>query len=182
MVYHAREAEIETGGAGRQVVRLLATLVGAALLVVGAFLDWTPSRTGEKLTIKALVQTNFGGQGDIVKTVGGLGILIGLVALIGLVDRTGWITRLAGAVSLVVFVMFGIEMFRSVGNHLGTAAGDVRLGAWLALAAGLVLLIGGFFGSHVVTGVPASIDEPSIDATSTRAEALPTSGQLPPAR
>lgn len=182
MVHQAHEAEIETGGAGRQVIRLFATLVGAGLLVVGAFLDWTPSRTGEKLTIKALFQTDLGGQGDIVKTVGGLGILIGLVALIGLVDRTGWITRLAGAASLVVFVLFAIEMFRSVGNHLDTAAGDVRIGAWLALAAGLVLLLGGFFGSHVVTAVPASIDEPSIDATSTRAEALPTARQAPPAR
>jgi hypothetical protein len=169
MVYQAREAEIETGGAGRQVGRLFATLVGVALLVVGAFLDWTPSRTGEKLTIKALVQTDLGGQGDIAKTVGGLGILIGLVALIGLVDRTGWLTRLAGAASLVVFVMFGIEMFRVVGNNLGTAAGDVRLGAWLTLAAGIVLLVGGFLGSHVVTGVPASVEEPRVNRTSTRA-------------
>jgi hypothetical protein len=169
MVSHIREADIETGGTGRQVLRLLATLVGAALLVVGAFLDWAPSRIGDKLTIKALVQTDLSGQSDIAKTVGGLAILIALVALIGLVDRTGWITRLTGAASLVVFVMFGIELFRVVGNHLGTAAGDVRTGAWLALAAGIVLLIGGFFGSHVVAGVPATVEERSIDKTTTRA-------------
>ena len=168
--HQVHEAEIETGGAGRQVGRLLATLVGVALLVVGAFLDWAPSRTGDKLTIKALVQTDLAGQGDLVKTVGGLSILIGLVALIGLVDRTGWITRLAGAASLVVFVMFAIEVFRFVGNHLNTAASDVKLGAWLTLAAGIVLLIGGFFGSHVVTGVPATIEQQRrADADSTRA-------------
>jgi hypothetical protein len=170
MVHQVHEAEIETGGAGRQVGRLLATLVGVALLVVGAFLDWMPSRTGDKLTIKALVQTDLAGQGDLVKTVGGLSILIGLVALIGLVDRTGWITRLAGAASLVVFVMFAIEAFRFVGNHFNTAVSDVRLGAWLTLAAGIVLLIGGLFGSHVITGVPASIEQQRrVNADSTRA-------------
>ena len=169
MVSQIREADIETGGAGRQVFRLFATLAGAALLVVGAFLDWAPSRTGDKLTIKALAQPDLGGQGDIVKTVGGIAILIGLVALIGLVDRTGWITRLSGAASLVLFVLFAIEVFRVVGNHLGTAAGDVRIGAWLALVAGIVLLIGGFFGSHVVAGVPATVAEPKAAKTRTRA-------------
>ena len=169
MVSQVREADIETGGPGRQVFRLLFTLVGVALLVVGAFLDWAPSRTGEKLGIKALVQPHLTAQGDIVKTVGGLAILIGLVALIGMVDRTGWITRLAGAASLVVFVMFAIEMYRVVGNHLGTAASDARIGAWLTLAAGVVLLIGGLFGAHVVAGVPATVAEPKAARTRTRA-------------
>jgi hypothetical protein len=158
-MYEAYEADVETGGTGRQVGRLVATLIGVAALVVGAFLNWTPARTGDKLTVRALVQTDFGAHSDIVKTVGGISILIALVALIGLVDRTGWLTRLTGAAALVVFVMFAIEAYRFYGDNLGTAVRDVRAGLWLQLAGGLLLLIGGFFGSRTVVGVPARLEE-----------------------
>jgi hypothetical protein len=168
MAPKVREADIEAGGLASQAARLLATLVGVALLVAGAFLDWTPARTGERLTIKALAQTDFGPQSDIVKTVGGLAILIGLVALVGLVDRTGWLTRLAGAAALVVFVMFAIEAYRYYGDDFSTAVQDVRLGFWLQLVAGVVLLIGGFFGARVVPGVPASVEAPRTRKESAR--------------
>jgi hypothetical protein len=161
MVHEAYEADVETGGPGRQVGRLLATLIGVALLVVGAFLPWTPAHTGDKLTVKALVQPDFGAQPDLVRTVGGISILISLVALIGLVDRTGWLTRLAGAAALVVFVMYAVEAYRVFGHDFNTAVHDVRAGAWLLLAGGVVLLIGGFFGARTVVGVPATVQEPS---------------------
>ena len=170
MEHGAYEAEVETGGAGRQAGRLLATLAGVALLVVGAFLDWAPSRTGDKLTVKALVQPDFGGESDLVRTVAGFAILIGLVALIGLVDRTGWLTRLAGAAALVVFVMFAIEVYRFFGHDLNTAVHDVRIGAWLLLAGGVLLLLGGFFGSSTVVKVPASVEEPKARHSSIGSE------------
>ncbi|HTJ66391.1 MAG TPA: sugar:proton symporter [Actinospica sp.] len=159
MVHETYEAEVATGGAGRQVGRLLATLVGVALLVVGAFLNWTPDRTGDELTVKALVQPNFGGESDIVRTVGGLTILIALVALAGLVDRTGWLTRLAGAAALVVFVMFAIQAYRFFGHDFNSAVHDVRVGGWLLLVGGVVLLVGGFLGARVVR-VPAEVEDP----------------------
>jgi len=168
------QAEVETGGHGRQAWRLLSTLVGAAALVVGAFLDWVASRTGDKLTIKALVQTDFGDRSDIVRTVGGLSILIALVALVGLVDRTGWLTRLAGAAAVVVFVMFAIEAYRFYGSDLGTAVHHLRAGAWLQLGGGFVLLIGGFFGAATVTKVPLAVDEGRYDASGTEVGGEPT--------
>lgn len=164
MGHEAYEAEIETGGAGRQVGRLIATLIGAVALVAAAFLKWTAPRTGDKLTLRALVQTDFGAQPDIVKTVGGLSILIGLVAVAGLVDRTGWLTRLAGAAALVVSVMFAIETFRSNGSHLGTALHDsAHMGSGLELVGALVLLIGGFLGSRVVRVAAVAEPEPIED-------------------
>jgi hypothetical protein len=157
------QAEIESGGHGRQAWRLLLTFVGAGALVVGAFLHWVVFRTGDRLTIRALVQTDFGGSADIVKTAGGLSILIALVALIGLVDRTGWLTRLSGAAAVVVFVMFAIEAYRFYGNDLDTAVGHLRTGAWLLLGGGLALLLGGFFGAATVTKVPLAVDEGRLD-------------------
>lgn len=152
------EAEVDRNGrGGHQAGRVLATLLGAGALVVAAFLDWIPGHAGDKLTDKALVQTTFAAQNDLVKAVGGLCILIALVALVGLVDRTGWLTRLAGAASLVVFVMFGVQAYRFYGHDLGTAAGRLQSGAWLTLAAAVVLLLGGFLGARVVR-VPTAVE------------------------
>jgi hypothetical protein len=150
------EAEVDGNTAARQAGRIIATLIGAAALIGGAFMTWIPNRTGDKITDKALVQTDFTGQGDLMKAVGGLSILIALVALVGLVDRTGWLTRLAGAASLVVFVMFGVQAYRYYGRGLGTVADNLRPGAWLVLAAAAVLLIGGFLGARVVR-VPTAV-------------------------
>lgn len=161
------EAEIEHHGRrGRQAGRVLATLVGAAALLVGAFLTWVPGRTGDKLTDRALVQPNFGAQGDLVKAVGGLSILIALVALLGLVDRTGWLTRLAGGAGLVVFVMFGVQAYRFYGHDLGTEADRFGSGTWLVLAGAAVLLFGGFLGARMVR-VPVT-PRPERPARSTK--------------
>lgn len=155
----AYKADVETGGAGRQVFRLVATLLGVALAVAGAFADWVPGTPGDRLTVKALVRPDLATDGDIVKTAGGLSILIALVALVGLVDRTGWLSRLAGVAALVVFVMFAIEAYRSYGQDLGTTAHHMQAGAWLLLAGGLVVLIAGIHGSRTVVGVPATREE-----------------------
>lgn len=145
-----REAEVERDRAVRQAGRVIATLIGATLLIIGAFLDWIPGRAAETLTDKALVQADFGVQDDFVKAVGGLCVLIGLVALIGLADRTGRLTRLAGAAALVLFVMFAIQAYRFYGDAFGTAAGRLGAGAWLVLAGAVVLLVGGFLGARVI--------------------------------
>ena len=148
-------AEADRNG-GRQAGRVLATLIGAAALVVGAFLGWVPGRTGDELTDKALVQADFAAQHSLVAAVGGVSILIALVALFGLVDRSGWLTRLTGAASLVLFVMFGVQAYRFYGHDFGTAVGDLRPGAWLVLGAAVVLLIGGFLSGGVVRVPPAA--------------------------
>ena len=162
------EAEIHPEGRrGHQAGRVLATVIGAGALIVGAFLNWIPGHTGDKITDKALVQTTFAVQNDLVKALGGLCILIALIALIGLVDRTGWLTRLAGAASLVMFVLFGVQAFRFYGDNLGTAASHLQAGAWLTLAAAVVLLAGGFLGARVAR-VPTVVDAERAHASGNR--------------
>jgi hypothetical protein len=159
MEHEAYETGIETGGDGRQAGRLAATVIGALALIAAPFLKWTAARDGDELTLRALVRTDFGAQPDFIKTVGALSILIGLLALIGIADRTGWLTRLAGVAALVVSVTFAIESYRSAGGGFGSPHGT-HAGSGLELVGALVLLIGGLLGSRVVRVAAVAEPEP----------------------
>ena len=135
-VDHARRA-------GRIRARLVFTLIGAVALVVGAFLDWTGSLPGYRLTLRSLVQNSFYTRNELLHTVSAVSVLIALVALLSLLDRTGWLTRLAGLAAVVLFVMFAIQVFRHQGQHFGAAYDALRAGAWCQLGGGVVLLLGG---------------------------------------
>lgn len=166
----ARVVEVDSGHTGGQIGRLIATLIGAAALIVGAFPQWTRGVTADNLTNRALFQTDFAVQTDIVRTAGGIAVVIGILALIGLADRTGWVTRLAGALGVVLFVLFAIEIYRASGHSFSTAWNDLQPGAWLPLAGGIVLLVGGLFGSRPLVEVPTVIEEEDPAARTYTAE------------
>ena len=138
-------------------VRVVLTLVGAAGLIVGAFLTWIDGIRGTDLSIDALWRTTFHSTGQFVQTIGFASIVVGLVAIVGLAFASGWLTRLAGAVGIVGFVLFAIQVFRDSGSHTWGAGG------WLALAGSIVVLIGGFLGGHR-TVVEHSVDRDDDEA------------------
>ena len=130
-----------TYGAGSTIARVLLTCLGAAGMIVGAFMTWLTGINGTSLTWNAFWSTNF----DVARfltTVGAIFILLGLLALVGLAFRTGWLTRLAGALGIVGFVLFAIQVFRASGDQ------NIQGGAWLALIGSVLALIGGFLGSR----------------------------------
>ena len=130
-----------TGGTAAGIgTRIALTFVGAAGLIVGPFMEWVAKIDGTKLGIKALWRTTFVSTNTFVSTVGFATIVLGLVALVGLAMGTGWLTRLAGAVAIVGFILFAIELFRASGDE------TIGAGAWIALAGGIVTVIAGFFG------------------------------------
>lgn len=154
---------VRTNGSGR----VLASVLAVVALVIGAFQSWTSFRTGDKLTVHVLTGDDFGATNDIVKSVGGLSILIALVAVVALVDPSAWLTRLAGAAAVIVAVMFAIEAYRYYGHHFDTALHNVRAGFWLELGAGVVLLLAGSFNSRRAVVVPAA-DENAETLVETR--------------
>lgn len=137
---------------GLEAGRLILTLLGAAGLIVGAFLDWSRDTAATRLTARGLIQTDFATRSDIVKTVGGVAILLGLIAVVGLIDRTGWLSRLAGALGIVLFILFTVEVYRSDDHSL-------QAGAWLALAGGIVLIIGGMLAPRTPDELPTVLEE-----------------------
>jgi hypothetical protein len=138
-------------GWGGLAARIVLTLVGAAGLIVGAFMKWAPGTTGTTgskligvdLTGRALVQTTFRDSNSFVSTVGFGVIVLGLLAIVGLAFRSGWLTRLVGAVGIAGFVLFVIEVYRA-----NLTVTDVGVGAWMCLGGALVALIAGFLGTR----------------------------------
>src|SRR5438093_8087282 len=126
--------------------RVILTALGASGLIVGGFLNWTGGLDGVDLSGRAFYQTTFVRDGNFVTTVGFAMIVLGLVALVGLAPRSGWLTRLAGSLGMVGFILFVVQLTR--GN--APMPESIDLGAWLCLAGGIVALIGGFFGTRAV--------------------------------
>jgi hypothetical protein len=132
------------------IVRVILTLAGAAGLIIGAFMDWLRGTAGVDMDIRAFWQTTFDKQSStFIETVGFVMIVLGLLAIVGLAPRSGWLTRFAGALGIVGFVLFLIEVYRA-----DLTVADVQVGAWVALAGGVVALIGGFFGTRAAVMTP----------------------------
>jgi hypothetical protein len=136
-----------TRGWGSLAIRIVFSLLGAAGMIVGAFLVWIreASAKGIDISDRAFIQTNINLHADFVKSVGFAFIVLGLIAIVGLAPRSGWLTSLAGAVGIAGFVLLAIQLQRAPGTSFPKSVG---VGAWIALAGGIVALIGGFFGSR----------------------------------
>jgi hypothetical protein len=121
---------------GNMAGRVLLTLIGATGLIVGAFAEWVRHIRGTQLNIGALYQHTFVADQHLPVTVGFVVILIGLLAIVGLAT-SGWLTRLAGSLGIVVFVLLWIQLYLHGAKILPGP------GVWLVLAGGLVAAVGG---------------------------------------
>jgi hypothetical protein len=149
--------------AGGMAARLALTIIGAVGLIVGAFLSWLKRGSvgslgqkaketiiatgvrGTKLSGKSYFSTRIH-AGQFIKSAGLPMIVLGLIAVFGLTARSGWLTRLAGALGIVAFVLFAIEVVRAPQFKIS----NIGIGAWMCLAGAVIALIGGFFGTRPV--------------------------------
>jgi hypothetical protein len=131
------------------------TLLGAAGLIIGSFMQWFQGAEGTKISMKMYVGS-IHPTAQMIRSAGAVTILIGLLAIVGLAPRSGWLTRLAGALGIVAMILFAIQVFRAPNATLS----DIGVGAWLVLAGSIVALIGGFFGTRyrVVYSGPAAVE------------------------
>jgi hypothetical protein len=152
MVTH-RAVTTTRSGSGL-VGRVLLSLLGAAGMVVGAFLDWWHDTAGTSLTNHAFYQETFSTNSSFVETAGFISIVLGLLAVVGLAGGSGWLTRLAGALGVAAVVLYGIQVYRA-----DSSLSAVTAGAWIALAGAVVALVGGFMGRPVVVAPVEVVDE-----------------------
>jgi len=133
---------------GSIAARTVLTVLGAAGLIIGAFLDFVGGIAGTKLSWSILYRADITQTNSFFRTVGVLMIALGLVALVGMAMHSGWLTRLAGVLGIIGVVLVGIGVYRVPGGQ------TMDVGVWICLAGSVLALIGGFFGvprSSVVT-------------------------------
>lgn len=148
---HAAERRPRTtvvaGSAVPNIVRLLLSLLGAAGMIIGALLQWVADRVGTSLPVSVFYRTSFSNRAAFLASAGAVMILLGLVAVLGIAMWGGWLTRIAGALGIVGFVLVLISMSRTRGLSL---PGDIGLGLWVVVAGSILTLIGGFFAARPI--------------------------------
>lgn len=124
--------------------RILLTLLGAAGMIVGAFVPWIrgSETTGVDRQFSVFFSTGAGESGFITSA-GFVLIVLAVLALLGLAFRVGWLTSLAGALGLLAMVLFVITVLRS-----GGGIGDLSFGTWLSVVGSILALIAGILGSR----------------------------------
>jgi hypothetical protein len=150
----AQHVTVASARPGAEVGRVVLSLIGGGALVVGAFLGWTRGVAGTDLTNRSLYRIDFDTRSDIVQTVGGIAIVLGLLAVLGLVDRSAWLTRVAGGLGVVLFALVTIEVYRS-----SSSFHTLQTGAWVALGGSVVLLFAGLLGPRPVAKLPVVVEE-----------------------
>jgi hypothetical protein len=134
------------GTTAPNIVRLVLTILGAAAMIVGSFLQWVlntgnGSLVGTDLPLRSFYRPVFTPGASFVTSPGAVMILLGLIALLGMAGWGGWLTRIAGALGIIALVLIVIEM-----NRAGLSLpNDIGPGIWVALAGSVVALVGGFF-------------------------------------
>jgi hypothetical protein len=81
-------------------LRVVLTVLGGALLIASAFLDWLGfegAPKGTEVPIQFLWSPAEREVPEFATSLGFVVIVLGVLAIIGLVPRTGWLTSLAGA-------------------------------------------------------------------------------------
>lgn len=132
--------------AGELTLRILLTLIGAAGMIFGPFLAWLqPERfLGTELGLSVYYRTPPETEASFFQSAGFAMIAVGFAAIIGLSLRSGWMTRIAGALGAIGFVLYAITLERSGFSFTSS----IGVGAWIAFAGSIFTLVGGFFGSR----------------------------------
>jgi hypothetical protein len=151
--------------AGTLAARMVLTVLGAAGMIVGAFLAWFPAdqappgaTDGTSMNWSIFYSTDDPFGAGFFTSAGFVTIILGILALLGMAFRTGWLTRLAGALGIVAIVLYAISLYRVEGANFGV--GEIGIGAWLVLIGGILALIGGFLGTRTVVQQRATAPPP----------------------
>jgi hypothetical protein len=130
--------------ATRRPLPSVLALAGAALLIAAAFLDWLEGGPkGIGVPIQFLWSPAQRPPPGFLGSLGFLCIVLGLMAVFGVILRTGVITALAGALGIALFVLSLITLYRVETGPYGLGIGDVFIGAWMLLIGGVLALIAG---------------------------------------
>jgi hypothetical protein len=122
--------------------RVFLTALGALGLILGAFQPWTRHLDGTDLPWGGLNQDTIDVPDNAMRTLGAAAIALGLLAVLGLADASGVLTRTAGSAGLVGLVLFIIQVERSPFH-------SIEDGVWLAMAGSILCVVAGLRAERV---------------------------------
>jgi hypothetical protein len=125
---------------GGLAARIVLTLLGAAGIIVGAFMNVVNGTAGTDVPFRSLWTTDITGSAFIT-SLGFAMIVVAAVAIIGMALRP--LTSLAGAVGIAGTILFLVAVHRATGSLNG-----IDVGVWLWGIGSLLCLIGGFLGGR----------------------------------
>src|SRR5438309_8050177 len=123
---------------GRSFGRSFLSVVGAAGVIISAFTTWLNGQTAWGMPLSSLYSHSLDHAPKVGLAIGAILVLLGLLAILGLATN-GTLTRVAGALAILVFAGWAIQLYARH-NPVGQWPG---LGAWLALMGGLAAATGG---------------------------------------
>lgn len=117
--------------------RVFLTALGALGLILGAFQPWTRHLDGTDLPWGGLSQDTIDVPDNAMRTLGAASIALGLLAVLGLADASGVLTRTAGSAGIVGLVLFVIQVERSPFHSIEDGVFIAMAGSILCVVAGL---------------------------------------------
>jgi hypothetical protein len=140
---HDEEVSVRERPGGGMAGRVIFGLVGAAGMLVGPFLPWIDGERGTTVEIRAFFSTEAGSDAGFVASAGFVLLVLGAVALLGLLFRSGWLTSLAAGLGLAATILVGVSELRG-----GEGLGGLGLGWWIAAIGSLLALIASMFATR----------------------------------
>ncbi|MGH2737997.1 MAG: hypothetical protein ACRDHH_04215 [Actinomycetota bacterium] len=141
---------------GGLATRLVLSVLGAAGMIIGAFLAWlrfgegmVPPNiglTGIEISSSIFYVTDEPFGSSFIGSAGLVAIILGVLALLGMAFRTGWLTSVAGVLGMIAYALVLITLYRVPDADFDVS--NVGIGLWVVLAGGVLALIGGFFGTR----------------------------------
>jgi hypothetical protein len=131
------------------LARILLTVLGALMMVLGSFSEWLPGADGTALTYENYVESVFRtetppppeGVDSIFVSVGLVPIVLAVFVLLGLASRTGLLTRLAAGFALLLVGGFTFTV-ANAGLSVGSGLIVVLVGTVVALIGGICAMAG----------------------------------------
>jgi hypothetical protein len=140
--YEERTTVSDRPGGGL-AARLILGIIGAAGMIIGPFLDWADGVAGTQVQFRAFFSTEATGEAGFTASAGFTVLILGVIALVGLAFKSGWLTSLAAGLGVLACVLIVITVLRVEGGSIGALA----IGFWIAAIGSVLALLASMFGA-----------------------------------
>jgi hypothetical protein len=139
---YAERTTVSERAGGGLIARLILGIIGAAGMIIGPFLVWVGEQAGTEIEFRVFFSTEAQGNAGFAVSAGFALIILGVVALVGLAFRSGWLTSLAAGLGILAMVLIAITAYRAGGD-----LGDLEIGYWIAAVGSVLALIASMMGA-----------------------------------